>query len=425
MRKNFVLALIGATILAVMSMQVQPAASLAASPPPVALVAPGCPPSTVMERSFQDDQSLVYGWHGDIGDQLDSLKAAGINTIRINLLHVKGSEPVEPRWGTGDGGGEWGLTSHADMPTYDAAINLILQKCFKVEMTLVWYGQSVPQALRAWMQKVAAHFAGRVFRFSILNEPDLTLNDEDACDPRDIQRLVSEGTLKVAQMKVNTFKRLSKNQLKRFKGPRYRKLKWRTSTGKRVTAFKRSKKGKYRQIKKWQSIAVGGTSTYLQDTVSVPTGCLRIRQGLKYRKILQVVVPAIRGVTPPGTQVAAGDTSPTAGILLFIGAATGNSDNKGALPVDVWLHHPYYGNEGGIENCAAVVAAVGLPLGFDEFGYGVNWPDRTSALKRAWQQAAACGVFQMNQYGLNTPFGGTWNTSLLGDTGLLAYIMQP
>jgi hypothetical protein len=66
-----------------------------------------------------------------------------------------------------------------------------------------------------------------------------------------------------------------------------------------------------------------------------------------------------------------------------------------------------------------------MPLGFDEFGYDINWPDRENALKRAWHQAAACGATQMNQYQLNTPSGGSrWNTSLGGDTDLLARIVQ-
>jgi hypothetical protein len=271
------------------------------------------------EHSVQDDQTFVFGWHGDPGPQLDKLSSAGIDVIRVNVLHVKGSEPVDPVWGTDNGGGEWGLTSHADMPAYDAAVNLMLSKGFKVEVTLVWYGQSDPVALRTWMKKIAAHLAGRVFRFSILNEPDMTLNDVDACDPQDIKQMITEGTLMVKRVRVNVYKRLKHSR--RYRGRRYRRISVPSSTGKPKFLYQQSKKGKYKRVKRWRRIAVAGTSTYEQDAVSVATGCLRVRQGLKYRRIVRAVAPAIRDVTPASTQIAAGDTSSSGGVLLFIGAA--------------------------------------------------------------------------------------------------------
>jgi hypothetical protein len=89
------------------------------------------------ERVVQDDETFVYGWHGDSGSQLEDLKRAGVTTIRINVLHVRGPEPINSVWGTDTGGGVWGLTAHADMPAYDAAVTTILAHGLKVQMTLV------------------------------------------------------------------------------------------------------------------------------------------------------------------------------------------------------------------------------------------------------------------------------------------------
>jgi hypothetical protein len=366
------------------------------------------------ERVVQDDETFVYGWHGDSGSQLEDLKRAGVTTIRINVLHVRGREPINSVWGTDTGGGVWGLTAHADMPAYDAAVTTILAHGLKVQMTLVWYGQSDPYALKDWMSAVARHFADRVMRFSILNEPDLTLHEDNACTPRELNRMLTQGVLKPQRIRKIVYKRLSRKQLKHFKGRRYRKLKRRTSTGKRKVVYKRSKKGRYRRIKRWRIVVHASSSSYMEQYVSLRTGCMRVKQGRKYRRVVQIVAPAIRNATPPGTQVMAGETSPAAGVLLFISAAV-----QGGLPVDGWLHHPYYGNEGGIENCPAVTKAAGMPLGFSEFGFRSEWPDRANALKHAWQKAVDCGAFQMAQYQVNTPVLGTWNTSLAGDFSLL------
>jgi hypothetical protein len=309
----------------------------------------------------------------------------------------------------------WGLTIHADMPTYDAAVATVSWRMgSKVQMTLVWYGQSDPDALKDWMSAVARHFAGRVMRFSILNEPDLTLYEEDACTPQEINKMVTQGILKPERIRKIVYKRLSRKQLLHFHGRRYRVLKRRSSTGRHKTAYKRSKKGRYRRTIRWVTVVHASSISYTERYVSIGTGCRRVKQGLKYRSIVQKVAPAIRNATPRGTQVEAGETSPVAGVLLFIGAAV-----EGGLPVDGWLHHPYYGNEGGIENCSAVAKAASMPLGFSEFGFSTEWPNRANALRRAWQQAEDCKVFEMAQYGLNKPSRNRWNTSLDGNISLL------
>jgi hypothetical protein len=355
-------------------------------------------PVFAYERILQDDETFVYGWHGNPNLQLDALKRAGVTTIRINLLHVKGTEPLDPAWGTDYGGGRWGLSNHADMPAYDAAVDTILDHGLRVQMTLVWYGQSDTEELSKWMSAVSRHFAGRVMRFSILNEPDLTLHEEDACTPQEIKKMVTQGILKPERIRKITYKRLSRNKLRHFTGRRYRRVKRRTSTGKYKFVYKRSKKGRYRRIKRWITVVHASSSSYMEQYVSVAAGCLRVKQGRKYRRIVLAAAPAIRAATPRGTQVMAGETSPVAGVQLFIGAAVQGKDR---LPTDGWLHHPY------------------LPLGISEFGFSTEWPDRAHALRRAWQQAADCGVFEMAQYGLNTPSNGWWNTSLDGNISLL------
>jgi hypothetical protein len=285
------------------------------------------PTAAGMEVSVQDDPLLVYG--SDRDAQFAALARAGANVVRMNLIHAKGRSNLPKAWKSGVGGGEWKLAYYADMLTYDAAVAAAWAHGIRVEMTLLWYGQNNPRALKKWMKSVAAHFAGRVFRFSILNEPDLLMS-------------------------------------------------------------------------------------------GIPS-CRSVRKGRQYRKIVQAVVPAIRAAAP-SAQVMIGETSSRPGMLLFAKTVT----RPGLPRVDGWLHHPYLRGEGSIFNAAAVRAAIhGLPLGYDEFGYAVNWPDRVTALRRAWAQARADGVFQMNQFGIQAPTGSTWNTSLGGDFSLLSTIASP
>jgi hypothetical protein len=378
------------------------------------------------QHSVQDDQEFVYRQHGNTDADLELLKQYGIDTIRINVLHLQGVGPFPGAWTPQSGGGPWSLSTHADMPAYDLAVDTIQAHGLRVQLTLLWYGQDNPDALRSWMQSVAVHFAGRVQIFSILNEPDQTMPAGDNCDPRTIRQMIRQGTLNIRRVRAYKYKHLKRRQMKHFRGWRFRRIRRFTSTGRPKFVYRRSRKGHYRRRRVWKKVAVAGVMTRALDSISVTGGCERIRQGQQYAQVVREVAPAIRAVVPAGTLVYAGETSPNSGCLLFIGAAT-----KGGLPVDGWVHHPYDGNECGIYNEAAVVAVLnGIPLGYSEFGYQLRWPDRINALHRAWQQAVADGVFMMNQYGLYTPLnkppgGGGWDTSLSGDLSLLGMILQP
>jgi hypothetical protein len=375
------------------------------------------PTAAGMEVSVQDDPLLVYG--SDRDAQFAALARAGANVVRMNLIHAKGRSNLPKAWKSGVGGGEWKLAYYADMLTYDAAVAAAWAHGIRVEMTLLWYGQNNPRALKKWMKSVAAHFAGRVFRFSILNEPDLLMSGIPSCSSKAIHEMVAGGIFRDKMVKMPAYRHLSSRQAKSFRGARFARVSVSTSVGGHETAYKRAPHGKYRKLNRWQLMVVRGG--HVQRHLTAKAACRSVRKGRQYRKIVQAVVPAIRAAAP-SAQVMIGETSSRPGMLLFAKTVT----RPGLPRVDGWLHHPYLRGEGSIFNAAAVRAAIhGLPLGYDEFGYAVNWPDRVTALRRAWAQARADGVFQMNQFGIQAPTGGTWNTSLGGDFSLLSTIASP
>ena len=143
-------------------------------------------PASAMEVSMQDDQAIVYQWH-DRPLALSQFHAMGGTHVRINVMH---------RYGTARGQQDLGVDAlEHPLAEYDAAIKAINDAGLTPQLTLVWYGQSDPAATAAWMEAMARHFAPGVDRYSVLNEPDLTIPAADDCDPTTISRLISEGTL--------------------------------------------------------------------------------------------------------------------------------------------------------------------------------------------------------------------------------------
>jgi|GEM_PF-6537004 len=444
MRKLFWAALVAAAFVA--GFQPVPQSARANSFSAVPAV---CANASPMERSVFDDETFVYDWFGDHKVWMQEVASACITTLRIQFIHQPGDEPPA---------GELGLDAHATLAQYVSAIDDAQKYGLKVELDLVWQDQNDPAEIAKWAGKVTYYFRGRTLRYSILNEPDLNLQTADSCDPKTLQNMIKEGVFAVKRVRVSIYKRIPRfrgkrykrvsrkvhgrrkvvykrsrrgayrraghhrfRRIPRFRGWRYKRVAVQTSTGKPVFVYRRARKGRYRRLRVWRQVAVSGVATHEQDSISVQGGCERILQGQLYRRIVLATVKAIK-TADPNAEVAAGDISPNAGCLLFTNVAT-----SGGLPIVEWLVHAYDKYECGIYNYGAVrQAANGLAIGYDEFGYQLGWPDRANALRSAWRQAAADGVTQMNQNGINNPLnGGSWNTSLGGNLGLLVYILQP
>jgi hypothetical protein len=199
-------------------------------------------PALAIEHQLYDNPTIINGMF-DRDQLLSQFKQDGGDSVRIDLVHFRGTEPVADIYGTMSGGGPWGLINSTSMDDYDSAVDAVSSYGLKVQINLQWYGMSDPAALATWMSNVAQHFtdrtnpdspsykegAGTVFRYTILNEPDLSLYGVDDCDPQEITQMVSEGTLKTVRARVPVYKRLTKKQLRTYKGAKYRRARRRIS----------------------------------------------------------------------------------------------------------------------------------------------------------------------------------------------------
>jgi hypothetical protein len=399
-------------------------------------------PASAMEVSMQDDQAIVYQWH-DRPLALRQFRAIGGTHVRINVMHRRG-----PARGPDDLAA--GALEHP-LVEYDAAIKAINDAGLTAQLTLVWYGQSDPATTAAWMEAAARHFAPVVDRYSVLNEPDLTIPVADECDPTAIRRLISEGTLEVTYAMVRRKSYLRKRVRIRRRGkvfriwrPLYRReVRWVIRDGRATTSVRRIRR--YRWVKRRVAVARTQQSTREEQTLSLREGCRSVIRGRRYRAVFQAAAPAIRRADP-GAQILAGETSPIAGFDLFAHQAL-------PLEADGWAHHPYQWDLSperptggfGIGDTPRIAALVGMPLYYTEFGYprpGSDWEKQrfdgeftesriAEALPRAWQFALRSGVRQMNQFGWFSPaahWDGYWDTALLpsddGDTPPVFHTMS-
>jgi hypothetical protein len=357
------------------------------------------------EVAVQDDETIVYQRH-DRGRALEQMRAMGATHVRINVLHVRGDEPLDAAWGTEGGGGPYGLTAHSDIAGYDSAVDAVLAAGMRPQLTLVWYGTRNAIEIAGWAQQIAEHFAGRVERFSVLNEPDMTLQGApDECDPKQIRALIAEGRLSARRVRSWRYKRVRRGN--------FRRVAHTTSTGSRRYVYKRTRRGrgKFTRKRVVRRVTSAGIASRGQDAVSIERGCALIMRGRAYRRIFLAAAPRIRRAAA-GAQVLAGETSPTTGDVFIKEANRG-----GALPADGWAHHPYSGYPGGLERTAMIQAAAGMPVYATEFGLFKGGHGRPELLESAWRGLRAAGVRQVVQYGWYDPAGGRWNTSVADPDG--------
>jgi hypothetical protein len=319
------------------------------------------------------------------------------------------------------------------LDVYDQAIAAVESMGLKVQLTFLWYGQTDAGVIASWMGQMAAHFAPVVKRFSVLNEPDLTLPASDDCDPQTISQMVSSGVLKTSTRMY----RIKRYLWRRVKIRRHGKIrivrqkvywyKWVHYKFWRGYRYKRIKIRAYRWVDK-PTETVQESSDYTQQNVlTVKQGCIKVQRGRIYHRIFVAAEPAIRSAAP-GSQVLAGETSPVDGLDLFIPQAL-------PLNADGWAHHCYQwdltpatGTGGfGVGDTQRVAQLVGMPLYYTECGYpnpdsawnqerwgGLFTHDNLpAAYIQMWQFSRDQGVREMSQLGWCKPVSGTWDTSLM------------
>lgn len=299
-----------------------------------------------MEVAMQDDQVIVNKIY-DRDLALNQFQAMGGTHVRIIVVHPKGPSKV---------------TNFTDSALLDGAVGAVVAHGLTPELALFWREKS-PTLQAAWMRNVVAHYGALVNRYSISNEPDLYIAEDQPCTNKVIKGL--EKHFKSAFVK-------RKGSLR----------------AKVIT----SSKG-----------------------VAPEDACLRYERGVTYNHVAKAAVPAIRSANP-NAQILGGETSPNKGLDWFFKSAKPTS-----LGVDGWAHHPYQFQNlapskptqvWGIGRLAQLKKAVRMPIYLTEFGYPhpdtkmdqhyydgkLTTANVAKADVAAWKVARAAGVQQMLQY---------------------------
>lgn len=311
-------------------------------------------PAQAFDVGMQDDQIMLHGVY-DRDLALDQFQAMGGTNVRINVEHKR-----EKRF---ENAVNFGL--RYPMKQYDSAVEAITERGLEVQLTLIWNRRLDPAFTAAWMSNIAKHFGDKVNRYSVLNEPDLSIPTDGTCNARG-QRALAE---------------------------RY--------PGKMVTTF-----GKLRA----KGVLEKGKN------VSLDVACRQFLRGQQYRAIFNPAAKAIKKANPRA-QVLAGETSALAGLEWFIRGA----QVKPLKRVDGWAHHPFQlrdltpqkrANGWGVGNLKQFIGMVKLPVYVTEFGYPhpnstmdkrvfgrrLTEQEVAKVLPKAWAVAKAAGVKEMLQY---------------------------
>lgn len=319
------------------------------------------PASAEMEVGMQDDNAVLH----DYSDRLKALqqfKAMGGTNVRINVEHLSKTRFQKRVEAKNSLLNKLGL--------YDDAVNAILNTGLRPQLTLVWRPEHKnPDPIRVgkWMHNVAAHFRGRVSRFSIFNEPDLYLYGGGACDAKGLARFL------------------------------------RRNPGQTFT---------------WHRRARAYDATVPQPRtkgMNAKIACLRYERGRLYRQYVDFASPSIRRAVPRA-QILGGETSGQVGLAWFMKSARPRT-----MDVDGWAHHPFQlhdltptrkARSWGISRTPQIKRLIGLPLYFTEFGYAHPHSSMdkrvlgrratpgqiAKALPAAWRIARRYHIKQMLQY---------------------------
>ncbi|MEJ7891440.1 MAG: hypothetical protein WKF94_02230 [Solirubrobacteraceae bacterium] len=307
-----------------------------------------------MEVGMQDDQILLHGVY-DRDLALDQFEAMGGTHVRINVEHRR-EKKFENEI-------DFGL--RYPMKQYDAAVKAVTERGLKVQLTLIWNRRLDPAVVAGWMGNLAKHFGNKVNRYSVLNEPDLSIPLDGRCD--------GQGQRKLAKLYPS---------------------KMIESRGRLVA----------------KGVLVKGTNVPLE------VACRQFWRGHQYRGIFNASSRAIHKSNRNAT-VLAGETSALAGLEWFVRGAY----VKPLQQIDGWAHHPFQlrdltpqkrANGWGVGNLAQFKQMVKVPVYLTEFGYPapnstmdkrvfgrrLTYQEVGKALPKAWAVAKAAGVRQMLQY---------------------------
>jgi hypothetical protein len=134
----------------------------------LAVMALAAPAARAFEIGVQDDRTLLAGTSYSRTRALDQGRAIGATVLRVNVIYA-----------------EW---VRLGVGRYDQLVDLARSKGYRIHFTLMgtpryydrhaprWIGHKYPNPVRfaRWVSEVATHFKGRVRRYSIWNEPDLS-----------------------------------------------------------------------------------------------------------------------------------------------------------------------------------------------------------------------------------------------------------
>ncbi len=297
-----------------------------------------------------------------------------------------------------------------------------------------------PSEFAAWAARLAERLSviGAPLRLSVLNEPDLLLAASDDCNPLAVNDVVRSAGYIPTKRRVRVAVRRSRLVA------RSRVLR---SGGHPARTRRRPDRARHRTHRRGRKTRVVWTShvwktlTFLRPVdstievsrLTVRQGCLSIQRARRAAAFLAAAIPAVRR-TAPGVEVGAGETSPVAGVDVFIRELA----RQGIPPIDRWAHHPYPCISGGTE-VACASGEIGssrlgeyaalihelfgatLPLDLTEFGVlhrsvgdaGV----RASIWRTLFARACDAGARTIVVYQWTpTPDGEgrTWDTSILG-----------
>lgn len=294
-----------------------------------------------------------------------------------------------------------------------------------VVLALPW-GQAqagvAPPAFAAWAAGLAARMAaiGPPLRVSVLNEPDLYLSASDDCDASTALRVVREAGYAPVWTRTRVTLRRSRiaRRVVRRHGHRRmirRKLVW--------------------TVHRWRTRTVlraADTAIHVA-TISVARGCLSVQRARRAATFLGAAIPAVRAAAP-GIEVGAGETSPLAGVEVFMRELA----RVGIPSVDRWAHHPYpvisdgrqvasAAGQSGSDQLVAYARLVhalfgaATPIDLTEFGVLHSLvPDpqvRASIWRTAFADACAARARSIVAYQWTpTPAGQgrSWDTSIVG-----------
>ena len=315
-------------------------------------------PAGAIEVGMQDDQTILHG-HRNRDLALDQFVAMGGTHVRMNVEHKRDRRFRNQIL--------YGLRT--PMKLYDDAVREVRRRGLEVQLTLVWNRRDDPAYTAAWMNNIAEHFGNRVNRYSVLNEPDLSLPLSGGC----------EGEARTALRK-------------RF-------------PGRMVFTY-----GEWRA----KGVLVKGRN------VSLETACRQFDRGQQYRQIFNQASAAIHAANPRAT-VLAGETSALPGVEWFV---RGTRVNGGLKRVDGWAHHPFQlqgpgalkvhrpYNGWSISQLPKVKRLFKVPVYVTEFGFPApnsSMDKRTigrrvrpqevkKALVESWKLARRHNLKQMLQY---------------------------